>query len=66
MKLDMELVRSSSKPHMADAEKLMDLAQRLKVATIAEGVETGEELEWNRERGATYVQGYFIARPAAL
>ena len=63
MKLDMERVRAASVPQMAQAERLLDLAQQLKIETIAEGVETGEELEWNRERGATYVQGYYIARP---
>lgn len=66
IKLDMERVRSSPLPHLGDAERLLDLAQRLKIETIAEGVETGEELAWNRERGATYVQGYYIARPGEL
>ncbi|HEY4130842.1 MAG TPA: EAL domain-containing protein [Gemmatimonadaceae bacterium] len=66
MKLDMERVRSSAQPHLGEAERLLDLAQHLKIETIAESVETGEELEWNRERGATYVQGYYIARPGAL
>lgn len=66
VKLDMERVRTSPLPRTGDAERLMDLAQHLKVETIAEGVETSEELEWNRARGVTYVQGYFIARPAAL
>ena len=49
-----------------DAERLFDLAQSLKIETIAESVETGEELEWNRAHGATYVQGYYIARPGEL
>jgi EAL domain-containing protein (putative c-di-GMP-specific phosphodiesterase class I) len=66
MKLDMERVRASASPHMGDAERLLDLAQHLKIETIAESVETGEELEWNRERGATYVQGFYIARPGEL
>ena len=66
VKLDMKRVRATRCSHLGDAESLMDLAQRLKVETIAEGVETRAELAWNRERGATYVQGYFIARPAAL
>ncbi len=66
IKLDMERVRTSPLPHLGDAERLMDLAVRLHIETIAEGVETSEELAWNRERGATYVQGYYIAHPAAL
>jgi EAL domain-containing protein (putative c-di-GMP-specific phosphodiesterase class I) len=66
IKLDMERVRMSALPHLGDAERLLDLAQQLKIETIAEGVETDEELAWNRERGATYVQGYYIARPGEL
>lgn len=66
VKLDMGRVRRSPAPHLGGAEQLMDLAQTLRIETIAEGVETGEELDWNRERGATYVQGYFIARPSAV
>jgi EAL domain-containing protein (putative c-di-GMP-specific phosphodiesterase class I) len=66
MKLDMERMRRSAKSRMGDAERLLDLAQALRIETIAEAVETGEELEWHRERGATYVQGYFIAHPGEL
>ncbi|MEP6492709.1 MAG: EAL domain-containing protein [bacterium] len=68
IKLDMDQVRraSSQSNEDYDAERLLDLAQQLKVETIAEGVETGEELAWNRVSGATYVQGYFIGRPGAL
>jgi EAL domain-containing protein (putative c-di-GMP-specific phosphodiesterase class I) len=66
VKLDMERVRMSPLPHLGDAERLLELAQHLHIETIAEGVETLEELDWNRERGATYVQGYYIARPGEL
>jgi EAL domain-containing protein (putative c-di-GMP-specific phosphodiesterase class I) len=62
----MERVRRSPLPHLGDAERLLELAQNLRIETIAEGVETSEELDWNRERGAKYVQGYFIARPGDL
>ncbi len=66
IKLDMERVRRSPLPHLGEAERLLDLAQQLRIETIAEGVETGEELDWNRERGARYVQGYYIAKPGEL
>lgn len=66
VKLDMGRIRNSGLPRLEEAERVLELAQQLKIETIAEGVESGEELEWNRQHGATYVQGFFIARPAAL
>lgn len=39
------------------------MAQSLEVETIVEGLETSEELTWARDQGATYAQGYLIARP---
>ncbi|MEO6877482.1 MAG: EAL domain-containing protein [Gemmatimonadaceae bacterium] len=67
VKLDMaEVRRVAGGPSVRDAERLLELASCLKIQTIAEGVETSEELDWNRQFGATYVQGYFIARPAAF
>jgi len=67
VKLDMELIRNV---HLdtykaAITEKLLQLAQQIGVQTIAEGIETVEELRWVRERGVDFVQGYLIAKPAA-
>lgn len=47
------------------AATLLDLAARMEVPTIAEGVEMPEDFAWLRAHGATYVQGWLIARPAA-
>jgi EAL domain-containing protein (putative c-di-GMP-specific phosphodiesterase class I) len=67
VKVDMGQLRGSTtaKAEGRSAERIFDLAQNLRIQTIAEAVETGEELEWNQERGATFVQGYFIGRPSA-
>lgn len=67
MKLDMQLIRGvDSDPYKAVvAGKILEMAQGLGVETIVEGVETEEELAWARERGATFVQGFLIARPAS-
>ena len=67
IKLDMQLVRGvDDDPYKAVvAQKVLERAQSLDVETIVEGVETHEELEWARDRGATYAQGYLIARPAS-
>jgi diguanylate cyclase (GGDEF)-like protein len=42
---------------------VVQLAKSLQVATVAEGVETDEQLEKVREAGCSRVQGYFYARP---
>lgn len=67
VKLDMELVRHVERDGYKGiiAEKLLELARRLGIRTIAEGVETLGELAWLRERGAELVQGHLIAAPAS-
>ncbi|MDP9456689.1 MAG: EAL domain-containing protein [Actinomycetota bacterium] len=67
MKLDMQLIRGVDQdPYKAVvASKILEMAQGLGVETIVEGVETEEELAWARERGATFVQGFLIAKPAS-
>ena len=66
LKLDVELVNCvDHDPYKAViARKLLELAQDLGIATIAEGVETEAEYEWVREHGADFVQGFLFARPA--
>ena len=66
IKVDMQRVRDAFEPVHDEADRLFELANSLKIETIAESVETGEELEWNRQRGATYVQGFYIAKPGEL
>ncbi|MGE5658082.1 MAG: EAL domain-containing protein [Actinomycetota bacterium] len=68
VKLDMHLIRNVDRdPYKAMiTEKLLDIANNLEIKTVAEGVETQEELQWVREQGATFAQGYLIARPSTL
>jgi EAL domain-containing protein (putative c-di-GMP-specific phosphodiesterase class I) len=42
---------------------VVDMARTLGVATVAEGVETPEQLEELRRLGCTYGQGYLFSRP---
>jgi len=65
MKLDMELTRGvqTDEYRAAITENLLNLAGRLGIATIAEGIETEEEFAWLKEHGADYVQGFLLARP---
>jgi EAL domain-containing protein (putative c-di-GMP-specific phosphodiesterase class I) len=67
MKLDMELIRGIHQdPYKASiTRKLLELAQQLGILTVAEGIETPEELRWVRTHGVDFVQGYLIAKPAS-
>ena len=66
VKLDMDLIRGVHlDPYKAlIAEKIIEIATALGVETIAEGVEVPEELAWVQAHGATYAQGFGIARPS--
>jgi len=48
------------------AETMITMAHALGKEVVAEGVETMEQLEFLRQRGCDYAQGFFFARPAAL
>jgi EAL domain-containing protein (putative c-di-GMP-specific phosphodiesterase class I) len=65
IKLDMALVRGvDADPYKAViTTKLLELSHELNIPSIAEGVETAEELAWLREAGAVYVQGYLLGQP---
>lgn len=67
IKLDMELIRNVHQdPYKAlITEKILEITQTLEIKTVAEGVESPEELNWLQSRGATFVQGYLIAKPSA-
>lgn len=66
VKLDMGLIREVDRdPYKAGiTAKLIEMAQRLGISTVAEGVETPEEYEWVERQGVDFVQGYLVARPA--
>jgi diguanylate cyclase (GGDEF)-like protein/PAS domain S-box-containing protein len=42
---------------------IINLAKALKLRTIAEGVETAEQVAFLRENGCDYVQGYYFSKP---
>ena len=65
IKLDRELIREVNVDRVKDliASKLLEIGHGLGIRTIVEGVETPQELEWARDRGADFVQGFLIARP---
>ena len=66
MKLDMHLTRDVHlDPYKATiASKLLEIAREVGVKTVCEGVENHDEVQWLRDNGADYAQGYFFGKPA--
>ncbi|CAA9319794.1 MAG: RNA polymerase sigma-70 factor [uncultured Lysobacter sp.] len=50
---------------LAVLESIVDTARRLNLATTAEGVETGAQLDLLRQAGCTEYQGFLFSRPIA-
>ena len=44
-------------------DAVLTLARRLKMETVAEGVETAEQAKWLAAHGVTYMQGFYLGRP---
>lgn len=65
LKLDMKFIQSeTAKPtEQGILSFIMELAGRMKLSVVAEGVETEEQLERLHEAGCTYVQGYYFGKP---
>ena len=65
LKIDMEFMRNAFKERkntkMLDA--VIDIAYSLEVPTIAEGVETAEQMFTLKEMGCDVVQGFYFSRP---
>lgn len=44
-------------------DSVLQLAKKLNLKSVAEGVETGEQAAWLINRGVTHMQGYIYSRP---
>ena len=47
----------------AIVDAILALAKTLNMRSIAEGIETAEQLRYLAQRGCDYLQGYYFARP---
>jgi diguanylate cyclase (GGDEF)-like protein/PAS domain S-box-containing protein len=64
LKIDKSFVDSLSTPEGPGmVQSILRLGDTFRVATLAEGVETDEQLAQLRDLGCTYGQGYLFARP---
>ena len=66
LKIDMEFLRNFSKDN-ENAKKIIstiiDLAEKLHMGTVAEGVETLDAVDFLREAGCGRLQGYYYGKP---
>ena len=65
LKLDMHFIRNAFKERKDTRllEVVIQLAESLEVSTIAEGVETAEQVLTLKAMGCDIVQGYYFSRP---
>lgn len=65
LKIDGMFVQAIGQPHFNPAllELMIDLANRLGVKSVAEGVDTLEQVVWLRKAGCQMLQGNFFAKP---
>lgn len=49
---------------MLDA--VISLAKKLKMLTVAEGVETAEQMQFLQEHGVNFMQGYYFSKPLSI
>ncbi len=65
LKIDRSFVTDIvSNPHSATiAASIIDIAHRMQLQVIAEGVETEAQLGYLRKHGCDQIQGYFFSRP---
>ncbi len=65
LKIDKLFIRELTKDRTdaAIVSAILSFAKGLELESVAEGIETAEQLRWLREAGCKYGQGYFFARP---
>jgi EAL domain-containing protein (putative c-di-GMP-specific phosphodiesterase class I) len=63
LKVDRSFVAELADGHAEIASAVIALAGNLNLCTVAEGVETAEQAEELTRLGATYLQGFMLARP---
>ena len=68
LKLDMGFLKSSDYSAKGGniLTAILKMAESLKMQTIAEGVETKEQVEFLKSIGCKYVQGFYYSKPLAV
>ena len=68
LKVDRSFVELVGQGNHGEAilEAVITLARKLQLNIVAEGIETNEQLQYVRERGCHYIQGYYISKPLRM
>ena len=66
LKLDMRFIQECTENKRSILSFVISLAKWLNLVTIAEGVETREQVEQLKRFGCDFVQGYYYAKPMSL
>lgn len=64
IKIDMEFLTSFSDRSKNIITSTVDMAKKIGIQTLAEGVETKEQFEYLKNIGCEKVQGYYFGKPA--
>jgi diguanylate cyclase (GGDEF)-like protein len=62
LKIDRSFINVEAE-HRKLAEMIVMMAQAMGYSTVAEGIETAEQLEWLRQREVDEYQGFFFSKP---
>ena len=65
LKIDMSFIRKLEENPKTKSivRSIIGMAHELDIKTVAEGVETEEQLSFLKENGCDYIQGYYYSRP---
>ena len=63
LKMDMGFLRSDTKRSRDIIISVIEMDKRLGIRTLAEGVETKEQVEFLKKAGCEMLQGYYFSRP---
>lgn len=68
LKIDRSFIQhiSSLADKQAIVDAIIQMAHRLQMKVVAEGVESGQQVEMLRKMGCDYIQGYYYSRPLPL
>lgn len=66
IKLDMQFMHNFDDRSKKIVKSVIDMAKDIGISTLAEGVETKEQVEFLKDAGCSKIQGFYFSKPAAI